>query len=408
MATTTRLADLLLRWEEGQDLGPEELCRECPDLAPLLAQRIAALKRMSWLGQPAGRAPVPVTPRAEPCGPPVLPSPHLRLERLIGECGFGQVWAGYHLRLERLVAVKVFGQAHLRTLSWRECLRHEAERVVRLEHPGIVPLLEMGEGDRLGYLVFPLILGGSLRQLLRHSPRLPAGQAARIVADVARALDHAHHMGVVHRDVKPDNLLLDREGRVYLTDFGIAIRKGDWRRRPFGGAGTLAYMSPEQVRDAEIQERRRENEDEVVTIPHAPGPPGVWSRVDPRSDLYSIGVVLYELLTGRPPFDGSWKELREAILTRRPAPPRSLDPSLSPTLERICLRCLAKDPRDRYNWAMDLSADLQEFLEQQPDRGNARAEPPARLAALPGLNQTRRQIPAALTAPHLTLAGVAS
>jgi serine/threonine protein kinase len=402
MANTPWLAELLLQWEEGQEQGKdhsaEELCRECPDLAPLLAQRIAALKRMNWLGQ--------TTRRTEgPTGPPILPSSHLRLEHLIGEGGFGQVWAGYDLRLKRLVAVKVFGQAHLGSLNWREYLRHEAERVVRLEHPGIVPLLEMGEGDRLGYLVFPLILGGSLRQLLRQVTRVPAGQAARIVADVAKALDHAHHMGVVHRDVKPDNILLDRKSRVYLTDFGIAIRKGDWRRRPLGGAGTLAYMGPEQIRDAEIQERRRENEDAVATIPHIPGPHGVWSRVDPRSDIYSIGVVLYELLTGRPPFAGKWNELRQAILSRRPEPPRSVEPAIAPGLERICLRCLAKDPRDRYIQAMELAADLRGFLEHQVDQAGPRAEPPGRLPAFPGLHQTRREVP---TAPHLTLACVAS
>jgi serine/threonine protein kinase len=281
------------------------------------------------------------------------------------------------------VAVKIFRPSHRGRVDWRQHLRHEAERVAQLHHPGIVPLLEMGEGEGWGYLTFPLIPGGNLRQIM-HRGRLAVKQAARIVADVGAALADAHFHEVVHRDVKPDNVLLDRQGRTYLTDFGIAARKGDLRLTAAQGEGTPAYMSPEQLLRAEVTDPR-----EAVTVCDRPRP-GSMRRVDPRTDTWSLGVILYELLTGRHPFAGHEAGLREAILTHAPQPPEALDRAVPPALGRVCMTCLSKEPAGRYLNVMDLAADLRRCIVQLPDvsRAFARLTIPERGAPLTGAGGT--------------------
>ncbi len=395
--TEDRLADLLQRWQEGQDQGielsAEELCRDCPSLAPVLRERIAALKQMAWLDRPADSDRETERPLPKLIPPDLSRFPHLRLERVIGQGGFGQVWAGFHQGLNRAVAVKVFRTVNGRHRDWRACLRQEAMRVAGLHHPGIVPLLEMGEGKGWGYLAFPLIPGGSLRQLLRQNDPLTVGQAARIVADAGMALDYCHHMNVIHRDVKPDNLLLnpqggvfvtdfgiavrsadsDSDGRpttscVFVTDFGIAVRKGDLRhQRRRDGAGTLAYMSPERLMDCRVSERRRRNEHKVKTLPSRQPAAGVAQRVDPRTDVWSLGAVLYELLTGRPPFaNRSPGELWDSILSRDPVLPSCLNPMVPEAIDRICMTCLAKNPRGRYESAWKLATELRPWTVSTP------------------------------------------
>jgi serine/threonine protein kinase len=172
-------------------------------------------------------------------------------------------------------------------------------------------------------------------------------EAARIAAEVADALGHAHEAGFVHRDIKPANILIDPQGRSYLTDFGIAVVEEDLLR-DLTGAGTLPYMAPEQL------------------------DPGL-GPVDHRSDLYALGVVLYELLTGRRPFRAATAmELRGQILGEDPRPPRSIEPGVPENLERICLHCLVKRPEGRYQRAEEVGADLRAYLGPRAARADGR------------------------------------
>ena len=230
--------------------------------------------------------------------PPRILADQYRLDELIAEGGHGQVWKGFDLVLHRVVAVKIPKPS--RSLSV-DAFIAEARKVAKLEHPHIIPIFHVGrEGDSC-FLVFPLIIGGSLADLIRRNPVSP-GDAARLVAEIARALDCAHQQGFVHRDIKPENVLLDHCGRALLTDFGIAVTPDEAGR---SALGTLRYMSQEQV----------------------DGKP-----VDARSDLYSLGVVLHELLTGRLPesSDAPNMLLREIVTTSE------LAINMLAELRRIC------------------------------------------------------------------------
>jgi serine/threonine-protein kinase len=218
------LADLLLRWEElyeqGEDTPPEALCpADRPDLVPILAQRISLLRGVAWV---ADKSSLPMT--EEYPDPPSEPlADRYRLEEMIGEGGFGQVWRGYDLLLERTVAVKLPrpGRPH-RNSGGEDAVLAEARKVARLTHPGIVPVFDVGSHRGVTFFVSELIDGTDLGRLVRGGP-LPVREAVRLVAEAARGLHHAHEQGFVHRDIKPANLLRRRDGRVLLTDFGIAI-----------------------------------------------------------------------------------------------------------------------------------------------------------------------------------------
>jgi hypothetical protein len=267
-----------------------------------------------------------------------------QLLRVVGRGAFGEVWQAYDPGLQKDVAVKVPRRSG-RAVSPTTFL-NEARKAASLRHPAIVQVYHVDESANGWYIVSEFIAGASLRARLDAGP-LPVDQGARIVATVAGALHAAHRDGLVHRDVKPANILLDRVGNAYLTDFGLAIREDEQFRERSKVAGTMAYMPPEQIR-------------------------GDTHLLDGRADVYALGAVLYEVLTGRLPFRAeTYEEYLELILRREPRPPRSIA-AVPEELERICLKCLAKDVKDRYRTAQDLAAELEVWL-----AGSTRSAEPA-------------------------------
>lgn len=256
------------------------------------------------------------------------------LIRRLGEGGMAQVYLARDVRLGREVAVKVLDTRLAERPGFRERFLREARVAAALDHPNIVPLYDFGDTEHMLYLVMPFVSGGSLQDVLRRAP-LPAGEVVTYGSQMTDALDYAHKRGVVHRDVKPANMLLHADGRLMLSDFGLAKILGPNSRpaapRGHPDAGTPEYMAPEQIE----------------------------GRTDERSDIYALGVVLYLLLTGHLPFTGSTSAaVMEGHLYRIPEDPRSLNPAVTPAMQAVIARALAKHSEDRFQSAGELGAAL--------------------------------------------------
>jgi eukaryotic-like serine/threonine-protein kinase len=257
----------------------------------------------------------------------------------IARGGMGVVYRARQRSLNRLVALKMIRAGRLATPEERERFLFEAEAVANLEHPHIVPIFDIGEHLGQDFFSMRLVEGGSLARRISECGKDPRA-AARLVATIAEAVDYAHGQGIWHRDLKPANILIDTAGRPFVTDFGLAkrVREDEALTRSGTIVGTPSYMAPEQAS-------------------------GSSQKLSAAADVYSLGAVLYELLAGRPPFRADTvRELLEQVLEREPEPPGQFRAGLPVDLERICLKCLEKNPQARYPTAKALSDDLERFL----------------------------------------------
>jgi serine/threonine-protein kinase len=287
----------------------------------------------------------------------VLLADRYKLGDRLGRGGMAEVRRGFDLRLERTVAVKCLKVELAADPSFQERFRREAHAAASLNHPGIAAVYDTGQqvdettGVSVPFLVMELVDGPTLRDVLREEGPLPATRALELTRVVLGGLGHSHAAGIVHRDIKPSNIMLTPKGEAKVMDFGIARAAAETTSDLTGTAtviGTAHYLSPEQARG---------------------------ERVDQRSDLYSTGCLLYELLLGRPPFVGdssvsvAYQHVREMAV-----PPSEVDPTLSPDIDAVVARALAKDPADRYQSAEEMAADISRVLAGLPAQAGQPSE----------------------------------
>ena len=263
----------------------------------------------------------------------------------IGRGGQGVVFRARQKSLNRIVALKVIGLGQWATKAHLKRFRLEAEAAASLDHPCIVPIYEVGEHDGQCYFSMKLVEGGQLDEITRRSP-MSIRQAVEFIAKVARTAHYAHEHGILHRDIKPGNILLDGKGEPHLTDFGLArlVESESTITRTVEVLGTPSYMAPEQAA-------------------------GTNTRLTSATDVYGLGAVLYQLLTGHPPFaGGTTYETIKLLLETEPRLPRLWNPKIDRDLSTICLKCLEKDPKRRYSSALAVAEDLERWVKHEPIR----------------------------------------
>src|ERR1051325_1794360 len=261
----------------------------------------------------------------------------------VGRGGQGVVFRARQKSLNRIVALKVIGLGQWATQAHLKRFRLEAEAAASLDHPCIVPIYEIGERDGQCYFSMKFVEGGQLDDVVKQTP-ISIHQAVELVAKLARTVHHAHEHGILHRDIKPGNILLDKKGEPHLTDFGLArlVESESTVTRTVEVLGTPSYMAPEQAA-------------------------GNNAKLTSSADGYGLGAVLYQLLTSHPPFaGGTTYETIKLLLETEPRSPRLLNAKIDRDLSTICLKCLEKDPQRRYPSALALAQDLEHWLKHEP------------------------------------------
>jgi serine/threonine-protein kinase len=357
---------------------PEEVCETCPELLPVVRNRWRQIHRL--------RADLDVLfPSADKPTPPpdweALPQiPGYELETVLGRGGMGVVFKAQHLKLKRFVALKMMLAGTYASPEELVRFRRETEAIAALRHPHIVQVHDAGEVAGRPYFTMEYVEGGTLGQALSAKPLSPR-HAAELLATLASAIQFAHRSGFIHRDIKPANVLLAVDGMAKVTDFGLArtIEAGPEVTQSGAPIGTPSYMAPEQAQ-------------------------GRAGAVGPAADIYALGAVLYEMLTGQPPFEGeSACETIHKVVTEEATPPSRLNPKIPRDLDTICLKCLQKAPPRRYASAQDLADDLHRFLDGKPVRAR-----PVGMAERAAKWARRRPAAAMLAAAILVMLGAAA
>jgi len=353
--------ELELRRQHGELPDDAEYRERFPDHSDIVERCLDAFRRTRSISPEEREA----LAGQEPLEADVTRQPRARLapgarigkyivQRFVAEGGFGEVYVARHPQLPRDVAIKLPRADRFRgSPNEIEQFIHDAQHAASLQHPGIVTVHDVDQHGALPFIVQQYLPGGDLRDALRARHYSPE-DTARLIATVADALAYAHAQGICHRDMKPANILLDQEGRPRIADFGLALRERSRRLQEGIICGTAAYMSPEQVR-------------------------GEANRTDGRCDIWALGAILFEMLTGRPAFVGSDRDIFHQILHGQPPPLRQIKSQLPIELERIVFRCFAKRPGARYATATDLADDLRSWLENPA----AAAAAPAEVALAP-------------------------